>query len=201
MPSLPVLTELSPAEFIGELDPLLAIYADAMGADPDGLPGRREVMRRHAGYPAFRAVTARLDREGPVVGFAYGFHGAGGQWWHDAVWSALSWSLGLTAAAHWLADCMELAEIHVLTPRQRMGIGTRLMLAMTAGRPERTVMLSTPDRETTARRLYRRLGFSDLMTGYSFPGGSPPYAIMGALLPLRDPIAADSRPRSASPSI
>jgi ribosomal protein S18 acetylase RimI-like enzyme len=227
------LHELTPDEFLGELDVLLAIYASAMNADAALLPGRRELMRRHADYPWFQVLLARAeasagpqangragaraaarnDRRGraegpwPAVGFAYGFRGGRGQWWYDAVWTALSRASGTTTAERWLADCMEIAEVHVHQTCQRGGIGTRLLMTLTSGRPERTAVLSTPDSETTARRLYRRLGFRDLLTGYSFPGGSPPYAVMGAVLPLADAAAdaadaARSRTaRSASPSI
>ena len=45
-------------------------------------------------------------------------------------------------------------------------------------------MLSTQDADSPARRLYRSLGFADLLTGFIFPGGGPPYAVMGAALPL-----------------
>jgi GNAT superfamily N-acetyltransferase len=158
-------------------------------------------MRRHAGYPAFKALQARSAPPGQTLGFSYGFHGEPGQWWYDAVWAALGRRIGPTLTESWLADCVEVAEVHVRKDQQRCGIGTRMLTALTAGRPERTALLSTPDRETTARRLYRRLGFCDLLTGYSFPGGSPPYAVMGAVLPLRDPVAAASLPRSASPSL
>jgi GNAT superfamily N-acetyltransferase len=204
-----VLCELGPDEFLDEVETLLAIYASAMDADPASLPGRRELMRRHAGHPSFRAWTARTGPSGPVIGFAYGFHGQPGQWWYDAVWAELARTAGLREAAAWLADCMEIAEVHVRPRHQRLGIGTRLLLAVTEARPEPTAVLSTPDRETTARRLYRRMGFADLLTGFSFPGGSPPYAVMGAGLPLRDtfaPVAAPAAtapapPASASPSI
>ncbi|MHB1430598.1 MAG: GNAT family N-acetyltransferase [Streptosporangiaceae bacterium] len=195
------LTELSQREFLDELDILLAIYADAMQAQAALLPGRLDLMRRHSSYPAFRAVHVRARSSGPVVGFAYSFHGQGGQWWYDAVWAALARSAGVPAAADWLADCMEIAEVHVRTEHQRAGIGSAMLMALTTGRPERTAVLSTPDRDTTARRLYRRVGFSDLLAGFSFPGGSPPYAVMGAVLPLRDPMAADTWPSSARPSI
>ena len=199
------LSDLGPREFLGEIDVLLGIYADAMDADAGLLPGRKELMRRHAGYPAFRALRALAavpgEREGScaVLGFSYGFHGQPGQWWYDAVSAALSRAIGPMVTAGWLADCLEVAEVHVRKDQQRRGIGSRLLTALTAGRPERTALLSTPDKESTARRLYRRMGFRDLLTGYSFPGGSPPYAVMGAVLPLRDPVAAASLPRSASP--
>ncbi len=202
------LSELTSRQFLSRLDTYLAIYADAMDADPSLLPGRRELMRRHAACPGFRALVAReAGREaegagrGQVVGFAYGFHGQGGQWWYDAVWTALARSVGVACAATWLADCLEIAEVHVYKRHQRAGVGTRMLMTLTSGRAERTAVLSTPDRDTTARRLYRRLGFSELLTGYNFPGGSPPYIVMGAELPLSDAAAAAARPLSASPSI
>jgi GNAT superfamily N-acetyltransferase len=196
-----VLSELTSRQFLGDLETSLAIYADAMQADPALLPGRRELMRRHAGYPAFRALQARAGASGQVVGFAYGFHGRGGQWWYDAVWNALVRAVGIGRTNDWLANCLEVAEVHVHQPYQRAGIGTSMLTTLTGGRSERTAVLSTPDRDTTARRLYRRLGFAELLTGYSFPGGSPPYVVMGAELPLIDPNVRPPRPVSASPSI
>jgi ribosomal protein S18 acetylase RimI-like enzyme len=203
MATATALFDLGPSEFLGQVEVLLAIYADAMDADAAVLPGRRELMRRHAGYPDFKALQARAPAngrgEGTVLGFSYGFHGQPGQWWYDAVSAALSRAIGPAMTADWVADCLEIAEVHVRKDEQRQGIGTRLLTALTEGRPERTALLSTPDLDTTARRLYRRMGFRDLLTGYSFPGGSPPYAVMGAVLPLRDRAVPASLPRSASP--
>jgi ribosomal protein S18 acetylase RimI-like enzyme len=66
------------------------------------------------------------------------------------------------------------------------GVGAGVLLRLTSGRPERTAMLSTRDADTPARRLYRGTGFTDLLTEFHFfPGGEPPYAVMGAELPLR----------------
>ncbi|HYS30782.1 MAG TPA: GNAT family N-acetyltransferase [Streptosporangiaceae bacterium] len=206
MATAAALRDLGPTEFLADIDVLLAIYADAMDAEAGLLPGRRELMRRHAGYPAFSALQARAAAPGrgevaqAVLGFSYGFRGQPGQWWYDAVSAALTRAIGPALTQGWLCDCLEVAELHVRKDAQRSGIGTRMLTALTAGRPERTALLSTPDRESTARRLYRRMGFCDLLTGYGFPGGSPPYAVMGAVLPLRDPVAAGSLPRSASPS-
>ena len=206
MATAATLSDLGPRDFLGETDVLLAIYADAMDAEAALLPGRRELMRRHAGYPAFKALLAKDPAAGAgsgcgqVLGFTYGFRGQPGQWWYDAVQSALGMAIGPALTASWLADCLEVAEVHVRKDQQRRGTGTRLLMALTDGRTERTALLSTPDRDTTARRLYRRMGFCDLLTGYSFPGGSPPYAVMGAVLPLRDRVVAASLPRSASPS-
>jgi len=77
---------------------------------------------------------------------------------------------------------------------QGRGVGAGVLLRLTSGRPERTALLSTRDADTPARRLYRGTGFTDLLTAFRFfPGGEPPYAVMGAELPLR---ARSPRPRS-----
>ena len=100
--------------------------------------------------------------------------------------SGITAAAGHQCATGWLADVLEIAEVHVHPDYQHRGIGRGMLLALTAGRAERTAVLSTRDADSTARRLYRSLGFADLLTGYSFPGGGPPYAVMGAVLPLRD---------------
>jgi ribosomal protein S18 acetylase RimI-like enzyme len=208
----PELRELSAEQFTAELDALAGIYALAMAAPAAELPGRMSIMERHAGYPAFRAVVAvqpieqgrRQHRGGAaaadrraLVGFAYGFHGSAGQWWHDVVADSLAARRGSEAAGHWLGDSFEFAEVHVHPDHQARGTGRAMMHTLAAGRPERTAMLSTPHGQTRARRLYRSLGFVDLLSAFSFPGAGPAYAIMGAALPLR---GAPPDARSASPS-
>lgn len=209
----PELRELSAEQFTAELEALTRIYALAMDAQAAELPGRMAIMERHAAYPAFRAVVASIpagpgpgpdqdtgpaDDERAAIGFAYGFHGSAGQWWHDVVRQSLATRHGSDTAGHWLGDSFEFAEVHVRPVYQGQGTGRAMMHRLAARRPERTAVLSTPDGHTRARRLYYSLGFADLMPAFVFPGAGPPYAIMGALLPLRDgPPRAD---RSASPS-
>jgi hypothetical protein len=41
------------------------------------------------------------------------------------------------------------------------------------------VVLSTHDRESPARNLYRSVGFIDLLSGFVFPGSSEVYVVMG----------------------
>jgi ribosomal protein S18 acetylase RimI-like enzyme len=179
-----VICELDRDGFVGDLDALVAIYTAAMRPEPAEVLGRRHIMQRHSGNPGFRALAALDGPAGPVVGFAYGFHGAPGQWWHDVVLSGVTAAGGQQHAAAWLADAMEIAEVHVRPEHQHRGTGRGMLLALTGGRPERTAVLSTRDTDSTARRLYRGLGFTDLLTGYIFPGGGPAYAVMGAVLPL-----------------
>jgi ribosomal protein S18 acetylase RimI-like enzyme len=197
-----ILRELSQTDFLAEVEAFAAIYAVAMNADAAQLPGRRAIMERHAGNPGFRAFcvagasgpAAHAQRPGgqedlparreQPIAFGYGFHGQPGQWWHDTVRWALTAASGAGVAAAWLGDTFEVAEVHVRPDHQGHGIGKQLLLSLTAGRPERCAVLSTHDQESRARRLYRSLGFTDLLTNFSFPGGGPAYAVMGAVLPL-----------------
>jgi ribosomal protein S18 acetylase RimI-like enzyme len=186
---------------------LTSVYDAAMKPEPGQIAGRRAIMEQHSRYGGFRALAARDDsagaagdgQPGRIVGFSYGFRGAQGQWWHDTVAAALAAMSGRPAATAWLANSMEIAEVHVLPEFQHHGIGKSLVLGLTEGRQERTALLSTPDTDSTARRLYRGLGFEDLLTGYMFPGADIGYAVMGAVLPLRDRFAEglSARPRSS----
>jgi ribosomal protein S18 acetylase RimI-like enzyme len=45
-------------------------------------------------------------------------------------------------------------------------------------------VLSTPDADTRAFRMYRSLGFVDLARGHIFPGDSRPFAVLGRTLPF-----------------
>jgi hypothetical protein len=46
------------------------------------------------------------------------------------------------------------------------------------GLATRTAVLSTHDKESPARSLYRSAGFEDLLTGFVFPGSAEVYAVM-----------------------
>lgn len=185
VPGTALIRELSRTEFLTDLDALLAVYAAAMRADPAHLPGRLSIMRRHCGHPDFQAIAVTVPPSRQTIAFSYGFRGEPGQWWHDVVRAGLAGACGEATAAAWLTGPLEIAEVHVRPEHQRQGIGRELMLALTAGRAEPTAILSTQDDNSPARRLYASMGFSDLLTRFSFPGGGPPYAVMGAVLPLR----------------
>lgn len=178
------IAELSRPDFLVSVGDFLAIYAAAMGAAADELPSRRAIMERHVGNPGFRALAVTSGAPSRVVAFSYGFHGLPGQWWHDVVQSGITARACRAAAASWLEDVMEIAEVHVHPDFQARGIGRQMLLALTAGRSEGTAVLSTREGESRARRLYRSVGFTDLLTDFLFPGGGPAYAVMGADLPL-----------------
>jgi ribosomal protein S18 acetylase RimI-like enzyme len=197
--------ELGPREFRAVIRALVGVYAAAMNPPDRTLSGREAIMDRHAASPGFRGLTAHVD--GRLAGFIYGFHGENGQWWHDMVAAALATrsGAGISATEYaandtpraWLDNSFEIAELHVMPPWQGKGIGRSLLLSLAAERPERTAVLSTADAPTRARRLYHGLGFTDLLTDFRFSGSEPPYAVMGALLPLA---ATVTLPRSPRPS-
>jgi ribosomal protein S18 acetylase RimI-like enzyme len=179
------IAELNPPDFLSTIDQFVAIYGAAMGARRDELPSRRAIMERHSVNLGFRALAVTAAAAGGrIVAFSYAFRGMPGQWWHDVVRAGISAQAGLPAAGDWLDDVLEIAEVHVHPDFQARGIGRRMVLGLAAGRAERTAVLSTRDAPTPARRLYRSLGFADLLTDFVFPGGGPPYAVMGAVLPL-----------------
>lgn len=194
----PTLREIDVKTFQRMLNALVEVYVAAMNPPRNQLPGRQAIMQRHATHPGFRAFVMERRRAlgSTVVGFIYGFHGSAGQWWHDVVESELQARNGPEYTEHWLSNAYEVAELHVHPAYQGMGLGRKLLTTLCSDRPESTVVLSTLDRrpETPAHRLYRSVGFVDLLSSFEFPGGGPPYAVMGAPLPLvRVPLAKSTQ--------
>ena len=166
----------------------LAIYGAAMGYAPSVVAGRYGYAIQHTERPGFRAVGAFTDTgmggDQPaevLVGFGYGYLISPGQWWHDQVRAALD----RRTAKKWLPGAFEVCELHVHPDHQSQGLGRRLLHALVADLPHPAALLSTPDADTKAFRLYRAEGFVDLARGYHFPGDARPFAILGARLPLR----------------
>ena len=168
-------------QFAARVDEAMQIYVQAMRY-PDHTGAQRAVSaRKHVTHDGFACRAALLD-DGTLVGFGYGYTTKPGQWWHDLVRHAL-----LPDAAHeWLEDAFELSELHVLPEYHGIGIGRRLLTSLADGIPHSVMLLSTPDQDTRAFRLYRDTGFIDLARNYLFPGDARPFAVLGARLPLSD---------------
>ncbi|WP_061080917.1 GNAT family N-acetyltransferase [Nocardiopsis alborubida] len=190
------LRELAPPAFTHAVPALLQVYEAAMRPPPEQLPGRASVMNGHARNPGFRAVVA--VRGGLPVGFAYGFHGHGGQWWHDTVAEGLRAGAGARQERRCLSDALEVAEVHVHPDAQNRGVGRALLHALCRGRPERTAVLSTRSGPSAARHLYRSCGFTEVLEDFRFPGSpDQPFSIMAARLPLTGSGGRRSPGRSA----
>jgi ribosomal protein S18 acetylase RimI-like enzyme len=166
------------SDLLSHLDEAMDLYAKAMDYPA-------ETGRAHAGFTAthtsrrgFRATAALADDE--LAGFGYGYRTEPGQWWHDQVLRATA----RTDATDWLTDCFELCELHVLPRWQGRGIGRELLSLLLADLPESRVLLSTPEGDTRAWRLYRSMGFVDVARHYFFPGDSRAFGILGVTVPL-----------------
>jgi ribosomal protein S18 acetylase RimI-like enzyme len=86
-----------------------------------------------------------------------------------------------------MTSYFELTELHIRPDAQGHGLGEALARRLLAGRGEPHVLLSTPEingESNRAWRLYRRLGFNDVIRGYHFAGDPRPFAILGRSLPL-----------------
>jgi ribosomal protein S18 acetylase RimI-like enzyme len=175
----PRIESWTPREFSSRLDEAMAIYATAMHYPANTAAQRGISARKHAGIEGF-ACRAAVDEQGTMLGFGYGYTSKPGQWWHDLARRALSHE----TAREWLSDAFELSEFHVLPEYQGLGIGRQLIISLAEGISHRAMVLSTPDADTRAFRLYRDLGFEDLARNYLFPGDARPFAVLGARLPL-----------------
>ncbi|PBD10544.1 GNAT family N-acetyltransferase [Mycobacterium avium subsp. hominissuis] len=194
------LIDLLPHDMERRLGDALAVYVDAMRY-PRGTENQRAAMWlehiRRRGWQGAAVVEAEVDDDqmpsaeelasAPLLGVAYGYPGAPGQWWQQQV------VLGLQRGgsppqeiARLMNDYFELTELHIHPRAQGRGLGEALARRLLAGRAEKNVLLSTPETNgepNRAWRLYRRLGFTDIIRRYHFAGDPRPFAILGRELP------------------
>ena len=192
-PARPRLVELDARDLTDRLGEALHIYVSAMGYPPSTARQRRSLWLEHVRRPGWRAV-GWLDPTGPLMGIGYGYTGGPGQWWYEEVRRGLR-----TGAAAWTDDYFELTELHVRPDAQGVGLGEGLLRALLEGVPNRHVLLSTPEHGPRppgrAWRLYRRMGFRDVLRDHLFTGDARPFAVLGRDLPL--PPAAPHPPDPA----
>ncbi len=170
------LVDLDRDQFAACQDEVLEVYAEAMAVRPEAARSRRGILASHLDTAGLRSVAAF---DGPrLVGVGYGYLGAPGQWWHDQVRAALP----PPVAAIWLDGSFEVCELHVLPFHQGSGLGRQLLNRLLVDVGSRTAVLTTPDRETRARRFYRAGGWVDLLRDLHFPGDARAFAVLG--LPL-----------------
>jgi ribosomal protein S18 acetylase RimI-like enzyme len=194
------LIDLSPDDMSRRLGDALGVYVEAMRY-PRGTEEQRASMwlehSRRRGWKAVAVVEAPdagtelagVDlAEAPMLGVAYGYCGAPDQWWQQQVVTGLQrGGTDRTDIAELMASYFELTELHISPSAQGRGLGEALARRLLAGRQESHVLLSTPEingESNRAWRLYRRLGFTDLIRGYHFAGDPRAFAILGRSLPL-----------------
>jgi ribosomal protein S18 acetylase RimI-like enzyme len=175
------LADLTAGQLRMRLDEALRIYVTAMRYPPGTVRHRSPMWLEHmlrAGW----LCTAAFEGD-TLVGIGYGYRGAAGQWWHDEVRRGLM-LVDPGAARRQLADYFELTELHVHPDAQGRGIGRVLLTELLSRVDAPRALLSTPEGPTRAWRLYRRLGFTDLLRNYQFTGDSRKFAVLSRTLPL-----------------
>jgi ribosomal protein S18 acetylase RimI-like enzyme len=189
------LIDLSPGDMAKRLGDALGVYVDAMRY-PRGTEEQRASMwlehTRRKGWKAVAAVEAADAADdltsAPMVGIAYGYCGAPDQWWQQQVVTGLQrGGADSSHIAELMASYFELTELHIQPGAQGHGLGESLARRLLSGREESHVLLSTPEsngESNRAWRLYRRLGFTDVIRGYHFAGDPRAFAILGRSLPL-----------------
>ncbi|WP_069853989.1 GNAT family N-acetyltransferase [Actinoalloteichus hymeniacidonis] len=161
----------------------LHVYVTAMRYPPSAMHHRGPTWLGHAAREGWRGVAA-VDRRGDMVGVAYGYRGAPGQWWYEQVHHGLLDTGDADGARYWLRDYFELTELHVLPGTQGRGIGEALLRMLLDEAIGAQVLLSTPEGPSRAWQLYRRVGFEDVLRNYRFAGDPRPFAVLGRPLPL-----------------
>jgi ribosomal protein S18 acetylase RimI-like enzyme len=180
------LVDLSVDVMRGRLSEALTVYVEAMQYPRGTEEQRASMWLEHTRRVGWKAVAA-LDGA-DLLGVAYGYSGAPDQWWQQQVVHGLR-RIGTDPdrAEALLGDYFELTELHIHPRAQGHGLGEALARRLLAGRTEAHVLLSTPEingEANRAWRLYRRLGFGDVIRDYHFAGDPRPFAILGRSLPL-----------------
>lgn len=175
------IAELTADQLQARLPEALQIYVTAMGYPPATAQQRAPMWSAHMQRAGWRCIGAFSEQD-QLIGIGYGYLGAPGQWWHEQVRRGL-----LSSGAEigdWLDDYFELTELHVHPAGQGAGIGEEVLRRLLTGAPGNKVLLSTPEGPTRAWRLYRRVGFADVLRNYRFTGDPRPFAVLGRSLPL-----------------
>ncbi len=200
------LIDLSPDDMQRRLPEALRVYVDAMRY-PRGTEEQRASLwvehTRRQGWKGVAAVEVADPRPNsdkdatpgteelaaaPLLGIAYGYCGAPDQWWQQQVVAGLH-QVGADPARidELMTSYFELTELHIEPGAQGRGLGEALTRRLLNGRTEAHVLLSTPEingEANRAWRLYRRLGFTDVIRGYHFAGDPRAFAVLGRALPL-----------------
>lgn len=189
------LVEFGPSDLAERVGEALGVYVAAMGYPPGTARHRRTLWLDHVRRPGWRAV-GWLDDAERLLGIAYGYIGAPGQWWFEEVYRGLRTH---PADREWLGDYFELTELHVRPDTQGAGLGEGLLRALLADTGTGRVLLSTPEQgggpPNRAWQLYRRTGFRDVLREHRFTGDARPFAVLGRELPLPPAVRPTPSPR------
>lgn len=186
----------STAHFHRRINELVGIHLAAMNYPASFTQQRRSLWLSTMMHTDFRCHLALLhpDTQEPdlldethrSIGVCFSFQGSEHTWWNQQV------ARGLRHSGHspqriatLLSNYAELSEVHVTPDMQGKGIGHALLSTHLATIQQPTVMLSTPEvpgENNGAWKLYRRIGFHDILRNFYFPSDARPFAILAKKL-------------------
>lgn len=153
----------------GLIEQLADAYMEGYADDPDighSIYARDEFVERttrQAATPGFVLITAHADDE--WAGFSFGMHFPAGRWWAGE-WEAEQPEQVLSA------EKFAVIELVVLPAARGVGLATKLMAAVLAGRSEPWATLLA-DQEGRARDMYDRWGWKRVGTVHPAPDVPP----------------------------
>jgi ribosomal protein S18 acetylase RimI-like enzyme len=162
MTSCDLVTEVTEAD----TQEVWPVYDAVFGDRADIDSWRSTTWDLHVARDGFRLARAYYDVvEGEsrrLVGFAYGYTGAHGQWWTDQANRVLAPDV----AAEWLGGHFDLVSLGVLEEARRRGLGRALLREVTRDLPNpRWTLTTSGDAEDPARHLYASEGWQVIGPG------------------------------------
>jgi ribosomal protein S18 acetylase RimI-like enzyme len=140
----------------------------------DSVLGRFSRHASHDGYIGYMIE----DGDG-IVGFAYGYRSAPGQFFNGLVKGFLD----AQVYDEWMSDCFEIPELAVRADMRRRGYGTALLARLLDETDAKTAVLATQADNKPARGLYERAGWQVIHEPYYPFGPDQPFVLLGKKLP------------------
>ncbi|WP_036320664.1 GNAT family N-acetyltransferase [Microbacterium indicum] len=143
-------------------DEIWAVYQAVFGDAPDRDEWLGGLLRRHARRDEFRLAASYADDA--MIGFAYGYRGARGQYYTDSVREALGPDADL-----WTPG-FEFVQFGVIPQHRRTGVGGALYDAVFRGVRGAALLSTWDDDADPAVVFYRARGWRRLATHPSYDG-------------------------------
>ncbi|MDO4928324.1 MAG: GNAT family N-acetyltransferase [Corynebacterium sp.] len=171
---------LSRTEFSLCLPYAVEVFITAMGYPPGSRQYFIEAWRRDTLRPGFHAFCAYDDHG--IAGICYGFISTPDHWWNKEIQRGLAENYASAAILEQYRTFFEFAELHVHPRVQGQGVGHFLAEALISATSQHQILLSTPEvaaEDNRAFRLYRSLGFFDVLRNFLFAHDDRPFAVLG----------------------